>query len=90
MSDGEILKNKGDSAKFQNYATILKFPSGNQSDKDKTVISKLDAEECTIFQLSKENSHKLLLSASALEKVDTSKKISDCKLQKCLFDSANS
>jgi hypothetical protein len=34
------LKNKGDSAKFQKYATILKFPLGNQSDKDKAVVSK--------------------------------------------------
>jgi hypothetical protein len=38
--DGEILKNKSDSFKFQKDATILKFPSGNQSDKDNAVISK--------------------------------------------------
>ncbi len=29
MSDGEILKSKGDPAKFQKDATILKFSSGN-------------------------------------------------------------
>jgi hypothetical protein len=79
VSDSQILKNKGDPAKFQKDATILKFPCGNQQ---------FDAKKYTILQLSKENSHKLLLLASALEKVDTSKKMSDCKLQKCFFDSA--
>jgi hypothetical protein len=83
---GEILKKKVDSAKFQKEATILKSPSGNQSDEDNAVISKLDAEKCTILQFSEENSHKILLLASTLENVDTSKKMSDCKLQKCLFD----
>jgi hypothetical protein len=74
MSYGEILKNKGDFAKFQKYATILKFLSGNQPEEDNTVISKTDAKKCIILQLSEDNSHKLLLSASALENVDTSKK----------------
>jgi hypothetical protein len=82
------LKNKSDSAKFQKDATNLKFPSGNQLEGDSAIITKLDAEKCTILQLSKENSQKLLLLASALEKMDTSKKMSECKLQKCLFDSA--
>jgi hypothetical protein len=59
----------------------LKFPSINQPEEDNAVISKLDAEKCTILQLSEENSRKLRLLASALETVDTSKKISDCKLQ---------
>jgi len=86
--DGEILKNKSDSVKFQKDATILKFPSGNQPEEDNAIISKSDAKKCAIIQLSEENSGKLLLLASALENVDTSKKMSDCKLQKRLFDSA--
>ncbi len=85
---GEILKNKSDSFKFQKDATILKFPSGNQPEVDNAIISKSDAEKCTILQLSEENSHNLLLLASALENVDTNKKMLDCKLQKHLFDSA--
>ncbi len=88
LSNSVILKNKGDSVKFQKDATILKLPSGNQSDEDNTIISKSDAEKGAILQLSEENSRKLLLLALALENVDTSKKMSDCKLQKCLFDSA--
>jgi hypothetical protein len=87
-SDGEILKNEGDPAKFQKDATILKFPNGNQPGEDDADISKSDAEKQAILQLSEENSHKLLLLASALENVDTSKKMSECKLQKHLFDSA--
>jgi hypothetical protein len=43
--DGEILKNKGDSAQFQKYASILKFPSGNQSDKDNRVIFNIGCRE---------------------------------------------
>jgi hypothetical protein len=39
-SDGEILKNKEDPAKFQKDATILKFPSGNQPEENNAVISK--------------------------------------------------
>jgi hypothetical protein len=74
---GDILKNKGDSVKFPKDATILKFPSGNQSDEDNTVISKLDAEKCIIIQLSEEISWKLLLLASALENTDNIKKMSD-------------
>jgi hypothetical protein len=86
--DSEILKNKSDSVKFQKDANILKFPSGNQPEEDNAIISKSDAKNHSILQLSKENSPKLLLLASALENVDTSKKMTDCKLQKCLFDSA--
>ncbi len=71
-------KNKGDLAKFQKDATILKFPSG-QSDEDNAVISKLNAEKHAILWLSEENSHKLLLLASALENLDTRKKVLDCK-----------
>ncbi len=55
-NNGEILKNKGDPVKFQKDVTILKFPSGNQSDEDNAVISKSDAEKHAILQLSKENS----------------------------------
>ncbi len=80
-NDGEILKNKGGAAKFQKDSTFLKY-------EDNAVISKSDAEKCNVLQLSEENSHKLLLLASALENVNTSKKMSDCKLQKHLFDSA--
>ncbi len=86
--DGEILKNRVDPAKFQKGATILKLSNGNQPDENVVDISKSDAKKCAILQLSKENSHKLLLLASALENMDTSKKMSECKLQKCLFDSA--
>jgi hypothetical protein len=82
------LKNKSDTVKFQKDATNLKFSSGNQLEEDSTNISKSDAENHAILQLSEENSRKLLLLASALENVDTSKKMSDCQLQKCLFDSA--
>ncbi len=82
------MTNKIDPAKFQKDATNLKFPSGNQSDEDIVDISKLDADKCAILQLSKENSCKLLLLASALENTDTSKKMSDSKLQKCFLDSA--
>jgi hypothetical protein len=66
----------------------LKFPSGNQPEEDNAIISKLDAKKCTILQLSRENSRKLLPLASALENTDSVKKMSDSKLQKCLFDSA--
>jgi hypothetical protein len=66
----------------------LKFPSGNQPEQDNIDISKSDAEKHAILQLSEENSSKLLFLASALENADTSKKMSECKLQKCLFDSA--
>ncbi len=45
-------------------------------------------EKCATIHLSDEDSHKLLLLASAWESSDTSKKISDSKLQKRLFDSA--
>jgi hypothetical protein len=62
-SDGEVLKTKGDYVKIQKDATILKFPSGNQSDENNATISKLDAEKHTILQLSEENSCKLLLLA---------------------------
>ena len=41
-----------------------------------------------ILQLSEENSCKLLLLASALVNMDSSKKMSECKLHKRLFDSA--
>ncbi len=87
-SDGEILKTKGDPAKFQKDATILKFSSGNQPEEDDANISNLDAEKRAILQLSDENSRKLLLLASALKNVDTGKKMSECKLQKRLFDGA--
>jgi hypothetical protein len=83
-TDDAILKHKSDSAKFQKDATILKFPSGNQSEKDNPVISKLDAEKCAIHRLSEENRCKLLL----FGKCGYQQKMSDCKLQKCLFDSA--
>jgi hypothetical protein len=86
--DGQTLKNKSYPVKFQKDATNLKFSSGNQLEEDSTNISKSDAEKHAILQLSKENSQKLLLLASALENIDTNKKISDCKLQKRLFDSA--
>ncbi len=76
-NDGEILKNKGDPAKFQKDATILKFPSGNQPEEDDTDISKMDIEQCAILQLSEENSLKLLLLASTLGNLDTSKKMSE-------------
>jgi hypothetical protein len=66
----------------------LKFPSGNQPEEDNAIVSKLDAEKCTILQLSRENSRRLLPLASALENTDSVKKMSDSKLQKCLFDSA--
>jgi hypothetical protein len=87
-SDGEILKTKGDPAKFHKDATILKFSSGNQAEEDDADTSNLDAEKRAILQLSDENSRKLLFLASALENVDTCKKMSECKLQKRLFDSA--
>ncbi len=86
--DGEILKTKGDPAKFQKDATILKFSSDNQPEEDNANISNSDAEKRAILQLSDEDSRKLLLLASALENVDTGKKMSECKLQKRLFDSA--
>ncbi len=68
VNDGDILKNKGDSVKFQKDATILKFPSGNQSDEDNALILKLDTEKCAILQLSEENSYKLLVLASTFGK----------------------
>jgi hypothetical protein len=43
--DGQILKNKSDSVKFQKDATNLKNPSGNQLEGDSTNISKSDAEK---------------------------------------------
>ncbi len=86
MSAKEILKNKGDRTKFQNDATLSKFPSSNQPDKKVEDISKSSAEKCSLLPFSNEESHKLLL--LALESSDTSKKMSDSKLQKCLFDSA--
>jgi hypothetical protein len=88
MGDSQILKNKSNSVKFQKDATNLKFPSGNQVEGDSIIISKSDAEKRAILQLSEENSRKLLLLASALENIDTSKKMSECKLQKRLFVSA--
>ncbi len=71
----------------ESLCAILKFPGSNQPEKDNAVISKSDAKKHAILQLSEENRHKLLLLASALENMDTSNKMSDCKLQKCLFDS---
>ncbi len=69
--NGEILKNKSDSAKFQKDATNLKFPSGNQLiEGDSAIVSKSDAEKCAILQLSEENRQKLLLLASALENME--------------------
>jgi hypothetical protein len=56
----------------------LKFPSGNQLAWDSTIISNSDADKRAILQHSKENSRKLLLLASALENVKTSKKMSEC------------
>ncbi len=88
MSAEEILKNKGDRTKFQNDSTFSKFPSGNQSDEQDENISKSTLEKHATLHLSDEDSRKLLLLASALESSDTSKKMSDCKLQKHLFDSA--
>jgi hypothetical protein len=84
----KILKNKGDRTKFQNGATFSKFPSGNQSDEEDENISKSSLEKRATIHLSDEDSRKLLLLASALESSDTSKKMSDSKLQKRLFDSA--
>jgi hypothetical protein len=80
-SANEILKNKGDRTKFQNDATVSKFPSGNQSDEEDENISKYTSEKRATLHLLDEDSHKLLLLASALEKSDTSKKMSDSKLQ---------
>jgi hypothetical protein len=80
MSDGEILKNKGDPAKFQKDANILKFSSGNQPEEDDADISNSDAEKRAILQLSDENSCNLLLLASALENVDTARK---CRSASC-------
>jgi hypothetical protein len=71
------LKNKSDPAKFQKDATILKFPSGNQPEEDDADISKMDVEQCAVLQLSEENSLKLLLLASTLGNLDTSKKMSE-------------
>jgi hypothetical protein len=45
-------------------------------------------KKAPFFSSSKRIVKKLLLLASALENVDTSKKMSDCKLQEHLFDSA--
>ncbi len=84
----EILKSKGDRTKFQNEATFSKFPSGNQSDEEDEEIFKSAVDKHPILHLPDEDSHKLLLLASALENSDTTKKMSDSKLQKCLFDSA--
>ncbi len=66
----------------------MKFSSGNQPEEDVADISNSDAEKRAILQLSDEDSRKLLLLASALENVDIGKKMSECKLQKRLFDSA--
>jgi hypothetical protein len=66
----------------------LKFSSGNQPEEDVADISNSDAEKRAILQLSDKDSRKLLFLASALENVDTGKKMSECKLQKRLFDSA--
>ncbi len=84
----EILKNKGDRTKFQNDATLSKFPSGNQPVEKVKDISKSSAAKGSLLPLSDEDSRKLLLLTSALEKSDSSKKMSDCKLQKRVFDSA--
>ncbi len=65
----EILKNKGDRTKFQNGATSSKFPSGNQSDEEDENTSKSSLEKRATLHLSDEDSRKLLLLASALEKV---------------------
>jgi hypothetical protein len=86
--DGENLKSKSDSIKFQKDARNLKFSSGNQLEGDSAIISKSDAKKHAILQLSEENSCKLLLLASALVNMDSSKKMSECKLHKRLFDSA--
>jgi hypothetical protein len=75
----EILKNKGDRAKFQNEATFSKFPSGNQSDEDDEDTSKTPSEKRATLHLLDDDSHKLLLLASGLENSDTSKKMSDSK-----------
>jgi hypothetical protein len=88
MSAKEILKNKGDCTKFQNGATFSKFPSGNQFDEEDENISKSSLEKRATLHISNEDSRKLLLLASALESSDTSKKMSDSKLQKCLFDNS--
>ncbi len=84
----EILKNKGDRTKFQNDATFSKFPSSNQSDEEDENVSKSTLEKRATLHLLEDDSHKLLLLASALENSETSKKMSDSKLQKCLLDSA--
>jgi hypothetical protein len=84
----EILKNKGDRTKFQNDATFSKFSSGNQSVEEGKNISKSTLEKHAIIHLSDEDSRKLLLLASALESSETSRNMSDSKLQKHLFDSA--
>ena len=84
----QILKNKGYRATFQNDATFSKFPSGNQSDEEVENISKSTLEKRATTHLSDEDSRKLLLLASALENSDNSKKMSDSKLPKHLFNSA--
>ncbi len=84
----EILKNKGDRTKFQNDATFSKFSSGNQSDEEDENISKSTLDKRATLHLSDEDSRKLLLLASALESSDTSRKMSDSKVQKHLIDSA--
>jgi hypothetical protein len=84
----EIFENKGDRTSFQNDATLSKFSSGNQPDEEDKNISKSTLEKHAALYLSDEDSRKLLLLASALESSDTSKKMSDFKLQKCLFHSA--
>ena len=84
----EIQKNKGDRTKFQNDATFSKLSSTNQSDEEFENISKSTLEKRATTHLSDEDSRKLLLLASALESSDTSRKMSDSKLQKHLFDSA--
>jgi hypothetical protein len=87
-SAGQILKNKGDPATFSNGATFSKISSGNQSDEEVENISKSTLDKRATNHLSDEDSRKLLLLASALEHSDKSKKMSDSKLQKHLFDSA--
>jgi hypothetical protein len=67
---------------------FFKFSSGNQSNEEDGNIYKSTLEKRAGLHLSDEDSRKLLLLASALEKSDTSMKMSDSELQKCLFDSA--
>jgi hypothetical protein len=72
-----ILKIKGDRNKFQNSTTFYEVNAN---------ISKSDTNQRAILQLSEVNSHKLLLLASVLGNMDTTKKMPDSILQKCLFN----